>query len=42
MGFTDLRLHYWFKRISFNGRCWAGRKRCREEAAELQGWKLHV
>jgi alkylation response protein AidB-like acyl-CoA dehydrogenase len=40
MGFTDLLgLHYWFKRISFNRQILGGPERCREEAAELQGWK---
>jgi alkylation response protein AidB-like acyl-CoA dehydrogenase len=40
MGFTDLLgLHYWFKRISFNRQMLGGPERCREEAAELQGWK---
>ncbi|MBV9252416.1 MAG: hypothetical protein JO227_24620 [Acetobacteraceae bacterium] len=39
MGFTDLLgLHYWFKRISFNRQILGGPERCREEAAELQGW----
>jgi alkylation response protein AidB-like acyl-CoA dehydrogenase len=39
MGFTDLLgLHYWFKRISFNRQVLGGPERCREEAAELQGW----
>ena len=39
MGFTDLLgLHYWFKRISFNRQMLGGPERCREEAAELQGW----
>lgn len=42
MGFTDLLgLHYWFKRISFNRQMLGGPERCREEAADLQGWKLH-
>jgi alkylation response protein AidB-like acyl-CoA dehydrogenase len=42
MGFTDLLgLHYWFKRISFNRQMLGGPERCREEAAELQGWRLH-
>ena len=42
MGFTDLLgLHYWFKRISFNRQMLGGPERCREEAAQLQGWKLH-
>jgi alkylation response protein AidB-like acyl-CoA dehydrogenase len=42
MGFTDLLgLHYWFKRISFNRQMLGGPERCREEAAEMQGWKLH-
>lgn len=41
MGFTDLLgLHYWFKRISFNRQMLGGPERCREEAAELQGWTL--
>ena len=40
IGFTDLLgLHYWFKRISFNRQMLGGPERCREEAAELQGWK---
>jgi alkylation response protein AidB-like acyl-CoA dehydrogenase len=40
MGFTDLLgLHYWFKRISFNRQILGGPERCREEAADLQGWK---
>jgi alkylation response protein AidB-like acyl-CoA dehydrogenase len=40
MGFTDLLgLHYWFKRIGFNRQVLGGPERCREEAAELQGWK---
>lgn len=39
MGFTDLLgLHYWFKRISFNRQVLGSPERCREEAAELQGW----
>jgi alkylation response protein AidB-like acyl-CoA dehydrogenase len=43
MGFTDLLgLHYWFKRISFNRQILGGPERCREEAANLQGWKLHA
>jgi alkylation response protein AidB-like acyl-CoA dehydrogenase len=43
MGFTDLLgLHYWFKRISFNRQVLGGPERCREEAAELQGWTLHA
>jgi alkylation response protein AidB-like acyl-CoA dehydrogenase len=41
MGFTDLLgLHYWFKRISFNRQMLGGPERCRQEAAELQGWAL--
>jgi alkylation response protein AidB-like acyl-CoA dehydrogenase len=43
MGFTDLLgLHYWFKRISFNRQVLGGPERCREEAADLQGWRLHA
>jgi alkylation response protein AidB-like acyl-CoA dehydrogenase len=43
MGFTDLLgLHYWFKRISFNRQMLGGPERCRDEAADLQGWKLHA
>ncbi|HEY0183528.1 MAG TPA: acyl-CoA dehydrogenase family protein [Rhodopila sp.] len=43
MGFTDLLgLHYWFKRISFNRQMLGGPERCREEAADLQGWKLQA
>jgi alkylation response protein AidB-like acyl-CoA dehydrogenase len=43
MGFTDLLgLHYWFKRISFNRQVLGGPERCREEAARMQGWTLHV
>jgi alkylation response protein AidB-like acyl-CoA dehydrogenase len=43
MGFTDLLgLHYWFKRISFNRQMLGAPERCREEAAQLQGWKLHA
>jgi alkylation response protein AidB-like acyl-CoA dehydrogenase len=43
MGFTDLLgLHYWFKRISFNRQMLGGPERCREEAAELQGWTLQA
>jgi alkylation response protein AidB-like acyl-CoA dehydrogenase len=43
MGFTDLLgLHYWFKRISFDRQILGGPERCREEAAELQGWKSHA
>jgi len=43
MGFTDLLgLHYWFKRISFNRQILGGPERCREEAADLRGWKLHA
>jgi alkylation response protein AidB-like acyl-CoA dehydrogenase len=43
MGFTDLLgLHYWFKRISFNRQMLGGPERCRQEAADLQGWKLHA
>ena len=42
MGFTDLLgLHYWFKRISFNRQMLGGPERCRQEAAELQGWVAH-
>lgn len=41
MGFTDLLgLHYWFKRIGFNRQVLGGPERCREEAAQLQGWTL--
>jgi alkylation response protein AidB-like acyl-CoA dehydrogenase len=43
MGFTDLLgLHYWFKRIGFNRQVLGGPERCREEAAELQGWTSHA
>ena len=43
MGFTDLLgLHYWFKRITFNRQMLGGPERCREEAADLQGWRLHA
>jgi alkylation response protein AidB-like acyl-CoA dehydrogenase len=43
MGFTDLLgLHYWFKRISFNRQILGGPERCRDEAAQLQGWKLQA
>ncbi len=43
MGFTDLLgLHYWFKRISFNRQILGGPERCRDEAADLQGWRLHA
>jgi alkylation response protein AidB-like acyl-CoA dehydrogenase len=43
MGFTDLLgLHYWFKRISFNRQMLGGPERCREEAANLQGWRLQA
>jgi hypothetical protein len=43
MGFTDLLgLHYWFKRITFDRQMLGGPERCREEAAELQGWRLHA
>jgi alkylation response protein AidB-like acyl-CoA dehydrogenase len=43
MGFTDLLgLHYWFKRIGFNRQMLGGPERCREEAADVQGWKLHA
>ena len=43
MGFTDLPgLHYWFKRISFNRQILGNPERCREEAAQLQGWTLHA
>lgn len=43
MGFTDLLgLHFWFKRIGFNRQVLGGPERCREEAAELQGWTLHA
>lgn len=43
MGFTDLLgLHYWFKRISFNRQILGGPERCREEAADLQGWRLQA
>lgn len=39
MGFTDLLgLHFWFKRISFNRQVLGSPERCREEAAQLQGW----
>ncbi len=39
MGFTDLLgLHVWFKRVSFNRQVLGGPERCREEAAQLQGW----
>lgn len=42
MGFTDLLgLHYWFKRISHNRQVLGGPERCREEAAQLQGWLSH-
>ncbi len=41
MGFTDLLgLHYWFKRCTFDRQMLGGPERCREEAAQLQGWKL--
>jgi alkylation response protein AidB-like acyl-CoA dehydrogenase len=43
MGFTDLLgLHYWFKRISFNRQMLGGPERCRDEAANLQGWQLQA
>jgi alkylation response protein AidB-like acyl-CoA dehydrogenase len=43
MGFTDLLgLHYWFKRISFNRQMLGSPERCRNEAADLQGWTLQV
>ncbi len=43
MGFTDLLgLHIWFKRIGFNRQILGTPERCREEAAQLQGWTLHV
>jgi alkylation response protein AidB-like acyl-CoA dehydrogenase len=43
MGFTDLLgLHHWFKRISFNRQILGGPERCREEAGDLQGWKLQT
>ena len=43
MGFTDLLgLHFWFKRIGFNRQLLGGPERCREEAAQLQGWTLHA
>ena len=39
MGFTDLMgLHYWFKRISFDRQVLGGPERCRQEAAQVQGW----
>ncbi|MGE0418544.1 MAG: acyl-CoA dehydrogenase family protein [Acetobacteraceae bacterium] len=39
MGFTDLLgLHFWFKRIGVNRQLLGGPERCREEAAQLQGW----
>jgi len=39
MGFTDLMgLHFWFKRISFDRQVLGGPERCRQEAAEIQGW----
>jgi alkylation response protein AidB-like acyl-CoA dehydrogenase len=42
MGFTDLLgLHHWFKRIAFNRQILGGPERCREEAAELQGWTIN-
>jgi alkylation response protein AidB-like acyl-CoA dehydrogenase len=43
MGFTDLLgLHFWFKRIGFNRQVLGGPERCREEAADLQGWTAHA
>lgn len=39
MGFTDLTgLHYWMKRIGFDRQVLGGTERCRQEAAQLQGW----
>ncbi|MDE0943585.1 MAG: acyl-CoA/acyl-ACP dehydrogenase [Alphaproteobacteria bacterium] len=39
MGFTDLMgLHFWFKRISFDRQVLGGPERCRQEAAQIQGW----
>ncbi len=39
MGFTDLMgLHFWFKRISFDRQVLGGPERCRQEAAQVQGW----
>jgi alkylation response protein AidB-like acyl-CoA dehydrogenase len=43
MGFTDLLgLHHWFKRIGFNRQILGGPERCREEAAQVQGWNLQA
>lgn len=39
MGFTELLgLHYGFKRIAFNRQLLGGAERCRQEAAQVQGW----
>ena len=39
MGFTDLLgLHYWFKRIGVNRQLLGAPERCRQEAAQFQGW----
>ncbi len=39
MGFTDLLgLHFWFKRIGFNRQVLGAPERCRQEAAQIQGW----
>lgn len=39
MGFTDLLgLHYWLKRIGFNRQMLGTAERCRQEAAQVQGW----
>ena len=39
MGFTDLLgLHFWFKRIAHDRQMLGGPERCRDEAAQVQGW----
>lgn len=39
VGFTDmLGLPFWFRRIAFNRQMLGGPERCRQEAAQAQGW----
>ena len=39
MGFTDLMgLHFWFKRCGFNRQVLGSSERCRNDAAQAQGW----
>jgi alkylation response protein AidB-like acyl-CoA dehydrogenase len=40
VGFTDmLGLPFWFRRIAFNRQMLGGPERCRQEAAQAQGWE---